>query len=86
MSSERIKRNMSAKKTKKAPAKKQGDYEVLRPFKYDGKDYKRGERWSPSGGKYDEPFIAQAKYVLPVSGAEKTTKAEAPKAEVNKDG
>ncbi len=35
-------------------------YEVLRTFKYNGRQYKRGDTWEPAGGKFDQQIIGMA--------------------------
>ena len=33
-------------------------YRVITPFKYNGKEYKKGDIWEPTGGKHDEAIIS----------------------------
>ena len=34
-------------------------YVVKRPFLYDGKKLKKGDRWTPNGGRFDKLIIEQ---------------------------
>lgn len=45
-------------------------FEVIKPFKYGGKLYERGEQWKPQGGLYDAQLISTEHYVLPVRDKE----------------
>ena len=33
-------------------------YRVITPFKYNGKQYEKGDEWEPLGGKHDEAIIS----------------------------
>lgn len=37
--------------------------DVIKDFKYAGKEYKKGDEWSPEGGIWDEQLIDQQEYV-----------------------
>ena len=34
------------------------EYIVKKPFKYEGKAYRQGQRWTPTGGKWDAQIIS----------------------------
>lgn len=38
------------------------DYQVVKPFTYDGREYKPGEAWQPGGTRRDAQIVA-ARYV-----------------------
>ena len=45
-------------------------FEVIKPFKYNGKNYEIGEEWKPEGGAWDRLLIGQKQFVLPVENIE----------------
>lgn len=44
-------------------------YEVLKPFKYQGKMLKKGDPFIPAGGKWDAQLIALGKHVGRIESA-----------------
>ena len=38
-------------------------YRVITPFKYNGKQYEKGDPWEPEGGKFDEAIISLEHHV-----------------------
>lgn len=38
-------------------------YRVITPFKYNDKQYKKGDTWEPDGGKHDEQIISLEHHV-----------------------
>ena len=47
-------------------------FEVIKPFKYAGKQYEKGEEWKPLGGTWDKLIMSQKEYVLPVEDTKET--------------
>lgn len=45
-------------------------YEVIKPFKYNGRMYQRGEEWKPEGGAWDRLIMKQGEHVLPIEDKE----------------
>ena len=41
-------------------------FEVIKPFKYNGKMFEVGQEWKPEGGTWDKLLMEQKEYVLPV--------------------
>ena len=40
------------------------EYVVKKPFKYGDKQYNQGDKWTPTGGKWDEQIISTGKVTV----------------------
>lgn len=61
--------------------------DVIKDFKYAGKEYKKGGEWSPAGGAWDEQMIDQQVYVKsrdPLAEQHKQTRVRVANSRVGK--